>query len=265
MASRNSGTDIVKGWTADLAASFGFLTRLPMPGGLPFVPLSEAMRAFPLAGAVIGAVAGLVLAALAALGLPALAAAGLMLAALALLTGALHEDGLADTADGFGGGADRDAKLALMRDSHIGTYGVLALVLGLLIKAASLAAFANGPWLSTVALLAASGALSRAVIVWLMASTPPARSDGVAHSAGQPSDFTARSALLTGGILAFVMIMVTLGFVPALVVVGAGAVAAGAFRSLAMRQIGGHSGDICGAIQFVTEAAMIAAAAATLP
>ena len=251
----------MKGWTADLAASFGFLTRLPMPVGLPFVPLSEAMRAFPLAGALIGAVAGLILAALAATGLPAFAAAGLTLAATALLTGALHEDGLADTADGFGGGADRQAKLAIMRDSHIGTYGVLALLLGVLIKAASLAALAHGPWLHIVALLAASGALSRALVVWLMATTPPARSDGVAHSAGQPSDFTARSALLTGGIIALALIMVTGGLVPALVVVGAGAAAAGALRFLAMRQIGGHSGDICGALQFVTETAMIAAAA----
>jgi len=256
---------MMKSWTADLGASFGFLTRLPMPAGLPFVPLSEAMRAFPLAGAAIGAVSGLALAALAALGLPALVAAGLMLAALALLTGALHEDGLADTADGFGGGEDRPAKLAIMRDSHIGTYGVLALVLGVLIKAASLATVATGPWLYTVALLAASGAFSRALIVWLMASTPPARSDGVAHAAGQPSDFTARSAILLGGILAFFLIIMTGGLVPALVVVGAGAAAAVAFRSLAMRQIGGHSGDICGALQFVTETLMIATAAATLP
>jgi adenosylcobinamide-GDP ribazoletransferase len=264
MASRDSGTDIVKGWTVDLAASFGFLTRLPVPQGLPFVPLSEAMRAFPLAGAAIGAVAGLVLAALAATGLPAFAAAGLTLAFVALLTGALHEDGLADTADGFGGGADRDGKLAIMRDSHIGTYGVLALVLGIVIKAACLAALTSGPWLHALALLTGSGACSRAVIVWLMASTPPARSDGVAHAAGQPSDFTARGALLTGGVLAFVLILVTEGLVPAIVVVGAGAVATVAFRALAMRQVGGHSGDICGALQFVRETAMIAAAAATL-
>lgn len=253
----------MKSWTADLAASFGFLTRLPMPTGQPFVPLAEAMRAFPLAGAVIGAAAGLLLAALAALGLPGLAAAGLMLAALALLTGGLHEDGLADTADGFGGGRDREGKLAIMRDSHIGSYGVLALLLGILVKAACLAALAQGPWLHLVALLAATGALSRALIVWLMATTPPARSDGAAHAAGQPSDFTARAALLTGGLLALALTLTTGGLVPALVVIGAGALAAGALRFLAMRQIGGHTGDICGALQFLSETAMIAAAAAS--
>lgn len=255
----------MKSWSADLASSFGFLTRLPLPAGMPFVPLSEAMRAFPLAGAVIGGALGLLLAALAAMGLPGLAAAGLALAAAAFLTGALHEDGLADTADGLGGGRDREAKLAVMRDSHIGTYGVLALVLGILVKAACLAGLAQGSWFEPAALLAASGALSRSLIVWLMASTPPARSDGVAHGVGQPSDFTARTALLSGGVIALILLLVTGGLVPALLIIGAGAVTAGAVRFLAMRQIGGHSGDICGALQFLTETAMIATAAASFP
>lgn len=264
MASRDHGTDIVKGWTADLAASFGFLTRLPLPQGWPSASLSEAMRAFPFAGAVIGGLAGLVLVGLASAGLPDLAAAGLMLALLALLTGGLHEDGLADTADGFGGGRDRDRKLAIMRDSHIGTYGVMALVLGLLVKAAALAGVAQGPALSLIALLAATGAFSRALIVWLMASTPPARSDGVAHKVGQPSDFTARTALLAGGVIAGLLILVTQGLVPMLLILAAGALVAGIFRSLAMRQIGGHTGDICGALQFLVETAMIVTAAASL-
>ncbi|WP_119273611.1 adenosylcobinamide-GDP ribazoletransferase [Taklimakanibacter deserti] len=252
---------MAKSWTADLAASFGFLTRLPIPGGVPSAPLAEAMRAFPVAGAVIGAASGLVLAGLASTGLPGLAAAGLTLAALAVLTGGLHEDGLADTADGFGGGQDRDGKLAIMRDSHIGAYGVMALVLGLLVKAACLGALAEGPATAVVALLAATGALSRALIVWLMASTPPARSDGLAHGAGQPSDFTSRKALLLGGIIAALLILATWGLGPALVILGAGALVAGLTRFLAMRQIGGHTGDICGALQFLVETAMIAAAA----
>lgn len=255
---------MAKSWTADLRASFGFLTRLPLPGGLPAAPLAEAMRAFPLAGAVIGAAAGLVLAGLALTGLPDLAAAGLTLAAMAFLTGGLHEDGLADTADGFGGGRDRAGKLAIMRDSHIGAYGVMALVLGLLVKAACLGALAQGPATALIALLAASGAFSRALMVWLMASTPPARSDGLAHGAGQPSDFTSRTALLVGCIIAALLILPTLGLVPALVIIGLGALIAGLTRRLAMRQIGGHTGDICGALQFLVETAMVAAAASFL-
>jgi adenosylcobinamide-GDP ribazoletransferase len=222
------------------------------------------MRAFPLAGAVIGAAAGLVLVALTATGLPGLAAAGLTLAILAFLTGGLHEDGLADTADGFGGGHDRDSKLAIMRDHHIGTYGVMALILGLFIKAACLASLAQGSIGAVIGLLAASGALSRALIVWLMASTPPARNDGLAHGVGQPSDFTARNALLLGSIIAILLLLVTVGLVPALVILVAGALAAGLVRFLALRQIGGHTGDICGALQFLAETAMIAAAASFL-
>ncbi len=264
MASRSSGTDIAKGWAADLVTCLGFLTRLPMPSGLPFTTLADAMRAFPWAGALIGAVAGLLLATLAALGLPDLVTAGLALAALAVATGALHEDGLADTADGFGGGRDLDRKLAIMRDSHIGAYGVMALVLGLLVKAACLGALAQGPATALIALLAASGAFSRALMVWLMASTPPARGDGLAHGAGQPSDFTSRTALLAGGIIAALLILPALGLVPALVIMGVGVLIAGLTRRLAMRQIGGHTGDICGALQFLVETAMIAGAASFL-
>jgi adenosylcobinamide-GDP ribazoletransferase len=260
----NSGTDMAKSWTADLATSFGFLTRLPVPGALPRAPLPEAMRAFPLAGAIIGAASGLVLAGLAATGLPGLAASGLALSALALLTGGLHEDGLADTADGFGGGRDRDSKLAIMRDSHIGAYGVIALVLGLLVKAACLGMLAHGSATAVIALLAASGAFSRALMVWLMASTPPARSDGLAQSVGQPSDFTARNALLVGAAISVLLLLMTRGLMPALLITAVGAVTAGLFRFLAMRQVGGHTGDICGALQFLAETAMIAAAAANL-
>lgn len=254
----------MKRWAVDLGACLSFLTRLPLPAGLPFVPLSDAMRAFPIAGALIGAAAGLLLAAFAALGLPGLVAAGLTLAALAVLTGALHEDGLADTADGFGGGRDLARKLAIMRDSHIGTYGVLALVLGLLVKAASLAALAQGPAFETVALLAAAGALSRATIVWFMASTPPARRDGVAYTAGQPSDFTARSAVVSGGVIALILLVASQGLVPALLIIGAGVLVGALFRLLSLRQIGGHSGDTCGALQFLTETAMIVTAVASL-
>lgn len=253
----------MKSWTADLAASLGFLTRLPVPEGLPSASLAEAMRSFPLVGAVIGGLCGLLLAGLAWTGLPELAAAGLALAAVALLTGGLHEDGLADTADGFGGGRDRDHKLAIMRDSHIGTYGVMALVLGLLVKAAALGALAPGPATTLIALLAATGSFSRALIVWLMASTPPARSDGVAHGVGQPADFTARTALLLGVLISGLLILITQGLVPMLVILGVGALTAGLFRFLAMRQIGGHTGDTCGALQFLVETAMIATAAAS--
>jgi adenosylcobinamide-GDP ribazoletransferase len=81
---------------------------------------------------------------------------------------------------------------------------------------------------------------------------------------GQPSDFTAWNALLAGGIIMVLLLLPTVGLVPVLVIMGAGALAAWLIRFLAMRQLGGHTGDICGALQFVVETAMIAAAVASL-
>jgi adenosylcobinamide-GDP ribazoletransferase len=99
------------------------------------------MRAFPAAGLVVGAIIGAVLVLVTWLGAPAAVAAPIAVAAGLLVTGALHEDGLADTADGFGGGATAERKLEIMRDSRIGTYGVLALIAGLALKAVAIAAW----------------------------------------------------------------------------------------------------------------------------
>ena len=117
-------------WFDDFKTAVAFLTRLPMPhpqGPMPpnFV---RAHRMFPVVGALIGAAVGLICLALRYLGVPDLAAAALALGASAILTGALHEDGLADVADGFGGGRDRAAKLEIMRDSRLGTYGAVVLM-----------------------------------------------------------------------------------------------------------------------------------------
>ena len=112
------------GWPADLFSAAAFLTRLPVPAAhVPTGGLAQAARAFPVVGAGVGAAAGGVLWLAAQAGLPPLVCALLALAAAALVTGALHEDGLADLADGLGGGRDREAKLRIMRDSRIGAFG----------------------------------------------------------------------------------------------------------------------------------------------
>jgi adenosylcobinamide-GDP ribazoletransferase len=150
-------------WLDDLRAAVAFLTRLPMPhpqGPMPqnFV---RAHRVFPLVGAVIGGVVGLVCLGLRAIGVPDLAAAALALGASAILTGALHEDGLADVADGFGGGRDKDAKLEIMRDSRLGTYGAMILLVSFAAKLSALAAIPDG---HVVPSLMAAHALARGVL-----------------------------------------------------------------------------------------------------
>ena len=114
---------------AEFVHALRFLTRLPVPFArtLDLPPLSQSMRVFPAAGALIGALTGLLLSGLEWSGLPPLVYGALAVAAGLAVTGALHEDGLADTADGFGGGKSRERRLEIMRDSRIGTYGTLAL------------------------------------------------------------------------------------------------------------------------------------------
>jgi adenosylcobinamide-GDP ribazoletransferase len=200
------------------------------------------------------------MAAFLAIGLPGLAAAGLSLAALALLTGALHEDGFADVADGFGGGRDREHKLEIMRDSRIGTYGMIAAALILLIRAACLADIAAAGLWVPICIMTGAAALSRAGAVWLLASTDAARRDGVASTIGRPGTDILIPALAIGVTAAAVLSYLAAGFFGALCIILAGASAALIIRALAIRQIGGHTGDVCGALIILSETAMLAAA-----
>src|ERR1700730_16316122 len=131
---------ISDGWLADCAhdlrASIAFLTRLPI-GRAPAssgADISRAAWAFPLAGVLVGLIAAVIYALAHKLGWPAWIAAALAVAATLATTGCLHEDGLADTTDGFGGGSGRERKLEIMRDSRIGTYGACALTLSLVLR-----------------------------------------------------------------------------------------------------------------------------------
>src|SRR6476646_488714 len=147
-------------WLDDFRTAVAFLTRLPMPhpdGAMPqnFV---RAHRMFPVVGALIGAAVGLLCLGLRSVGVPDLAAAALALGGSAILTGALHEDGLADVADGFGGGRILEAKLEIMRDSRLGTYGAMVLLVRFAAKLSALEAITDG---YVVPALMAAPALAR--------------------------------------------------------------------------------------------------------
>jgi adenosylcobinamide-GDP ribazoletransferase len=215
------------------------------------------MGLFPLVGVVVGGIAAAVYA-LAHLLVPASIAAPLALLAAVLVTGGLHEDGLADTADGFGGGADRDAKLAIMRDPRIGAFGAVALILVLALRGTALAAL-DHPLLVAGALIAAH-ALARAAMPFAMRILAPARPDGLGAEAGRPG------AVQTGiaATLAVIVVGLVLPVGAALAAV-AGALIGALLMTLAARgQIGGYTGDVLGAIEQVAEtAALIGAVAAS--
>ncbi|MSO91985.1 MAG: adenosylcobinamide-GDP ribazoletransferase [Rhodospirillales bacterium] len=245
---------MVGGWWRDICLAGQFLTRLPFP--VPageFRNLGESARAFPLVGLLIGALAALGHAVVLALGAPALVAAFLAIALAAALTGGLHEDGLADAADGLGAGVARDEKLALMRAGGIGAFGVLAVVLSVGIRAAAIASLAGA-----AGALVAAHACSRGILPWLMHAREPARADGLAVAAGRPDRRSAAVAFAVGCGIA----LVALGPVAGL---GAILLASGAswcITRLADRQLGGITGDVLGAVQQASEIAILVAAAA---
>ncbi|HEX3969730.1 MAG TPA: adenosylcobinamide-GDP ribazoletransferase [Stellaceae bacterium] len=246
-------------WRDEFFAALTFLTRLPLgraQADAPLVGLADTAWAFPLVGLVIGAIGGVAYAIAFTLGLPALAAALIAVAATALVTGALHEDGLADTADGFGGGATRESKLEIMRDSRIGSFGVIALVVSIGLRTIAIAD-SGTRWHAFLALIAAH-ALSRGMLPAALHKLDPARVDGLGAGAGRPEQNQVLIALAIALAIAVIATGFRAGFSAAIVA----AIAALAIGWLAQRQIGGQTGDVLGAIEQGAETAALLAAAA---
>ena len=246
-------------WLDDLRTAVAFLTRLPMPHPAGPMPANfvRAHRMFPLVGAAIGGAVGLVCLGLRAIGVPDLAAAALALGISAILTGALHEDGLADVADGFGGGRDVAAKLEIMRDSRLGTYGVLILMVSFVTKVSALAVI---PDAVVVQSLIVAHALARGVLPLMSMSLAYARKDGLAANAGRPDLETAAIA----GAFAIVIALLALPWFVALGTALAAGISATVMALLAQRQIGGQTGDVLGGAEQVAETAILVLLAARL-
>ena len=242
----------------DLAASLRFFSILPLPAAAE--PAAPAFADFawtaPLAGAAIGAIAALVLAAARGLGLPASLQAVAAVAALALVCGGLHEDGLADFADGLAAGRSRDERLMIMRDSRIGVFGATALTLGLIARVAAVAALAGGGGGHAAAALVLAGAAARLGALVPLATLAPAREDGLGASAGRldPAVWFAAAAAAA---VALVVGLAALGVGRALFAAALAAAAAGGVAGLAKSRLGGHTGDVAGAAEQAAEIAAL--------
>ncbi len=237
----------------EFKASIVFCTRLPLLQSMPLTgnSLSRAAWAFPVAGIVVGLIGAIVYGIVHRLGLPPWPAAGLSVAATMLATGCLHEDGLADTADGFGGGNTREQKLAIMRDSHIGAYGVCAVIISLVLRVSALASLPGAH--AVVWALIASHTAARATMPALMLLLPPARSDGLSFDAGRPPGESVAAAAVIGFLILAICLHVGHGFLALLVL----AVFVALMAWLATRQIGGQTGDVLGALEQVSEIAVL--------
>jgi adenosylcobinamide-GDP ribazoletransferase len=244
--------DIMPRILPDLWSAFALLTRLPVPDHR--ATGAGSAWAWPLVGAVLGGLCALVGAGALGLGLTPGVAAALVLAAGAMLTGGLHEDGLSDTADGLFGGWTRARRLEIMKDPRVGSYGVLALVLVTLARWSALAVVLEQ---GSLWALVAVGAISRAPMAAIMAALPNARGAGLSHQTGRP---TAQGALI-GAALAVACAFLFAGGAALAMVLGV-AVTSLWLAQAARARIGGQTGDILGAAQQLAEAAALAVLAA---
>lgn len=237
--------------------AIGFLTRVPVPFGPGEAPrLTAAAPWFPVVGVGVGGLAGGVLALTALLpgAGPSGVAAALGLAAGVVATGALHEDGLADTADGLGVLGDRERRLAVMRDSRIGTFGAVALLVWLLVGWSALRPLATGD--AALALVAA-GAVSRWAILVHALLGRPARPDGAIHALRVGPSAALAATVLAGGAAG-----VALGPVAGVAALAVGAVVAGLVAAAMRRAVGGITGDTCGATAALVQVAVLVVALA---
>lgn len=251
----------------DFKASTAFLTRLPadwlaLEGARP--EFRRAARAFPLVGALVGAVGGLTLVIATWLHIPMLVTAALAVMAMMIFTGGLHEDGLADTIDGFGGGATPERKLEIMDDSRIGTFGVSAVVFSILIRVGLLLSLLPHGAFRTGIVLVAAEAVSRATMVRFWQELPAARLTGLAHETGPPDQQASVTALVIGAVLAVVLVWPAMGFASAMLGILLAAVATYIFARLSHREIGGRTGDTLGACQQIAAVAFLVGVAAAV-
>jgi adenosylcobinamide-GDP ribazoletransferase len=237
----------------EIKACIVFCTRLPLLHATPIAgsAIAKAAWAFPIAGLVVGLIGAVVYGLAHRAGLPPWPAAALAVAATMLVTGCLHEDGLADTADGFGGGTTREQKLEIMRDSRIGVYGVAALTISLFLRVGALASLPGAH--AVVWALIASHAAARATMPALMLLLPPARSDGLSHDAGRPP----ADGVAIGAVIAFLIVAVCLHPGHALLALILLAIIVALMAWLSANQIEGQTGDVLGALEQASEIAIL--------
>lgn len=235
-------------WLQQFFLALSFFTRIPLPHKEG--RLADAVWAFPVAGALIGLfIADVYLFGL-RLGLPYDIAAWTALGLQLLLTGALHEDGLADCADALAG-KDRAQKLTIMKDSRIGTYGVLALIVVMAVRAQAIQMFPDV--VKTLAALVAAGACSRTAIAVMMYLLPPARADGLTVEAGKPSQRQLAAALIIAALTLLLLFHVKAIIIGLLTLVATYALIAHFTQKL----FGGITGDVLGALQVLSETALL--------
>ena len=248
---------LISSWFREIAVAGAFLTRLPFRIESPIrvSDLGSAVHMFPVIGLIAGSLGAAAFWIAAQIGLNSIASGAIGLAAVVWITGALHEDGLADFFDGISAW-NRDRRLEIMRDSSIGAFGVLALIFSIVFKVSILAELLKDG-IAFSALIAAV-AISRGMMPLLMYFMKPARADGLGSEAGRPSGKAVGMAVIISGLISGILFdgwsAILILFSAAIVVMGLGL--------LAQRRLGGYTGDVLGAAQQFAEISVLAVAGA---
>jgi adenosylcobinamide-GDP ribazoletransferase len=252
-------------FTTRLILALGFLSRIPLPGATfaanPEAKLSESADVFPFVGLVLALPAALVFL-FSSLIWPPEVSAALALIMLTMITGALHEDGLADCADAFFGAQKIERRLEIMKDSRIGTFGALALVFVFILGWACLTNIAetNGTYAAIAALVVAASA-SRAGLIWHWHVLPPARPDGLAASQGKPGWNAVVLSAIYAAVFGVPLVLALFGLGTMITVLAFAFMGSLTAMVISRAKIGGHTGDTFGLTQKIAELSVLLALA----
>lgn len=229
----------------EMILALGLFTRLPLPSVdmTTRANLISGFWCYPVVGALIGAIGGMVFVFASTIGLGSAGAALIAMMVIISITGALHEDGLADFFDGLGGGNDTLARLRIMSDSRIGTYGAVALIFAIALQVLLLSEIADAAGAMTAAAaLMTVNAVSRVSLVIPLRHLKPAKTSGMAMLVGPPNGYALAIALFIG------LVMVSVCSIGWLIPIALGsALGMGFIALLARRYLGGYTGDVFGA------------------
>lgn len=248
---------------AETAAMVRFWSRLPVPALGPAddpaapPPFARAVRMLPLAAVAVAAPVALICVALDRTDLSSWVVATLTVIAATLVTGAFHEDGLADASDAFAGGSTVERRLEIMKDSRIGSFGGVALAAQFVLRAALLADLLDRFEGRAALLVLAVAPLARVAPLALMIVLPPARPDGLARAVGRPEP-AAVTIAFAGALLIFLAVTpIVVGPAEALIALGIALGALAALAAQAKRAIGGVTGDVVGAGALLAEIGLL--------
>ncbi|MBT5187880.1 MAG: adenosylcobinamide-GDP ribazoletransferase [Kordiimonadaceae bacterium] len=250
MTKGSSQIQIIK---EDIAAAFMLLTRIPInwqkiSDEAP--DLNRCLWAYPLVGLTVALIGSIFYYAAYLLHLPNLVSILIAITIMVFLTGAFHEDGLADVADGFGGGQTKEDKLEIMRDSRIGTYGSLALILAISLKTSSLYEMSS---VNVISALICAAMVSRFMIILVLKFLPPARKESLSTQAGKPSANNIAVAFIsTWGV-----VLLLTDFKTSVIIFICAALSTTILCKITLKQIGGYTGDVLGAAQQISEISIL--------